>query len=460
MKLRARSLIALVVFAAVVAFPALALAGPSAQSGPDFSQALANGGVFVALGVCFVAGLGMSMTPCVWPMIPITVSIFGATESKSRWRGAGLSSMFVLGLATFFAGVGIASALAGHAIGGFLGKWYVGAGIALVFTALAASMFGAFEIALPSRLQNKLSSVGGIGFRGAYVLGLVMALVAAPCTTGFIVGLATEVGKRGDVVLGGLSFAMLAVGMGVPFFVVGTFAMSLPKPGAWMLGVKWVCGVVLAYMALSYLGDAFPAMKKAVSSPRGVYFAIAVALSAVGLVLGVVHIAAERRKSKIAHLSKPTKLASLLPAIVGAFMLITWIQLPHGGGDAVASTNAGAAPPITWQSKDGVATLTGATGKQPVIVDFGAEWCKACKELEEKTFPDARVRAEAARFVAVHVDMTDDEEPNAVAMGSRCNVNGALLPALLLMDSTGKEVQRFNGFLEPDALAAAMHTVQ
>ena len=431
--------------------PALALAAPT-STGPDFSQALSGGGILLALGACFVSGLGMSMTPCVWPMIPITVSIFGATEAKSRWRGVALSGAFVLGLATFFAAVGVAVALAGHAVGGFLGKWYVAVGIAVVFAALAASMFGAFEIALPSKMQNKLSSVGGIGYKGAYILGLVMALIAAPCTTGFITGLAITVAKSGSVALGASSFAVLALGMGVPFFIAGGLAIALPKPGAWMLGMKWVCGVVLAYMALSYLGDAFPAVRKSVVNPGVAYAAIGGVLGAVGLALGATYIAAERRRSKIAHWSKPTKLASLLPAIVGAFMLVTWFQIPR------AVENAS---PIAWQNGDGLAALAKAgAAHQPVLIDFGAEWCKACKELEEKTFPDARVRAEASRFSAIHVDMTDDEDPNAVAMGPKCNVNGALLPAVLLLDGNGKEVQRFNGFIEPEQLASSMRTVQ
>src|SRR5262249_18854119 len=156
----------------------------------------------------------MSMTPCVWPMIPITVSIFGATEAKSRGRAVGLSGTFVLGLATFFATIGFLVGLTGAGIGGFLANQYVVIGIAVVFFALAASMFGAFEIALPAALQNRLSGVGGIGYKGAFVLGLVMALIAAPCTTAFIITLILKVAEQRSAVFGFVSFFLLACGMG------------------------------------------------------------------------------------------------------------------------------------------------------------------------------------------------------------------------------------------------------
>lgn len=421
----------------------------------DIAQSLQRG-FFVALGICFLSGLGMAGTPCVWPMIPITVSIFGATESKSRLRAIGLSGAFVLGLVAFFGSIGIAVALTHHAVGGFLGKWYVNFFIGAVFLALSASMFGAFEIALPAALQNRLSTMGGIGFRGAFVLGLIMALIAAPCTTGFIVGLATEVGTRGDVVFGFSTFGMLALGMGIPFFLVGGLAVSLPKPGAWMLGIKWVCGVALAGFAIKYFSQASPSLSRLITQLGTGYAAAFVALFAVGLVLGAIHIAAERRKSPIVHLSKPMKLASLLPAVLGGFMCMT---AATNVKTVVKTADAAEAPEIAWSSDDTKTSLEARAQKKPMILDFGAEWCTACKELEHKTFPDARVRKEATRFLAVRVDMTDDDSPEAQHAQSKYKVTGASLPTILLLDGDGKEVKRLFGFLEPEMLANEMHAV-
>src|SRR4051794_17718229 len=143
-------------------------------------------GKLVAVLASFGFGVIASLTPCVYPMVPITVSIFGATEAKSRLRGAALSGAFVLGIAALFTPMGVVSALSGKLMGSALSNQWVSLGLAALFLALAASMFGAFELALPSSLTNKLSTVGGVGFKGAFVMGLVMGLVAAPCTGPFL----------------------------------------------------------------------------------------------------------------------------------------------------------------------------------------------------------------------------------------------------------------------------------
>ena len=197
--------------------------------------------------------------------------------------------------------------------------------------------------------------------------------------------------------------AFYGLGLGTLFFVVGTFAVNLPKAGAWMMAIKWVGGVCLAYMALGYIRDAMPkeTLHK-LAHPGTPYVAVGAVILLVGLVLAGIHVAAERRRSPIAHLSKPTKLASILPAIAGLFMVVTWYQLPHS-----AAASAGQ---LQWESSEAAATAKAITEHRPLLVDFGASWCGACKELEEKTFPDPQVRAEGARFIALHVDATDDDD--------------------------------------------------
>jgi thioredoxin:protein disulfide reductase len=444
---------------AVVLLPVLAHAEDGGGGGSDtgaFQRALAHGTLF-ALGASYVFGLATSLTPCVYPMIAITVSVFGAKEAKSRWQGALLSLTFVLGIVCLFTPMGVSAALTGKSFGSALGNWWLVGAIALVFFALAASLFGAFELALPASLNNRLSSVGGTGYRGAFLLGLVCGLVAAPCVGPFLFGLLGWIATTRNVPLGTAAMALYGLGLGTLFFVVGTFAINLPKAGAWMMGIKWVGGVCLSYMALAYIRDALP--KEALhrlANPNLAYAVVGSVVLVAGLVLAGIHVAAERRKSPIARLSKPTKLASIVPAIAGLFMVLTWYQLASASAGA---QSGGAVAAVNWESSETDALAKANAEHKPLLVDFGASWCGACKELEEKTFPDSRVRAEASRFVALHVDATDDDDQDVAKVRKKYGASEGL-PVVLLFGSDGREAMRFTEFVPPDRFAAALAKVQ
>jgi len=447
-KPRTKLLIASLVTLALLLLPLVASADECAAGGSSdtgaFQRALAQG-TFVALGASYVFGLGTSLTPCVYPMIAITVSVFGAKEAKSRWQGALLSLTFVLGIVCLFTPMGVVSAMTGKGFGSALGNpWVVGA-IAFVFLALATSLFGAFELALPASLNNRLSSVGGSGYRGAFLLGLVCGLVAAPCVGPFLFGLLGWIATTRNVALGSGAMALYGLGLGTLFFLVGTFAVNLPKAGAWMMGVKWVGGVCLAYMAFGYIRDALPkeTVHKLVA-PGAVYGAVAVTVLAVGVVLGGIHVAAERRKSPIARLSRPMKLASIVPAIAGLFMVLTWYQLP---------------PELHWETSESIALARATEEHKPVLIDFGASWCGACKELDEKTFPDPKVQKEGARFVALHIDASDDDNAAVAKVREKYHATEGL-PVVVFLDSHGQEAKRFTEYVAPDCFASALATVQ
>jgi thiol:disulfide interchange protein DsbD len=448
----------------VLLVPTLASAADGGSDTGAFQRALAHGAI-VALAASYVFGLATSLTPCVYPMIAITVSVFGAKEAKGRLHGMLLSLTFVLGIVALFTPMGVASALTGKGFGSALGNPWVVAAIALVFLSLSASLFGAYEIALPAGLNNRLSGVGGAGYRGAFLLGLVCGLVAAPCVGPFLFGLLSWIATTRNVALGSAAMALYGLGLGTLFFIVGAFAVNLPKAGAWMMGVKWVGGVTLAYMALAYVRDALP--KETLhslmpsSSVSGVAGGV---LLATGVALATVHVAAERRKSRIVHLSKPTKLASVVPAIAGLFLVATWWQTPGGAAmsdalvrDASASTRS-AAEPLKWEASEPTARTRAASERKPLLVDFGASWCGACKELDEKTFPDPRVIAEGSRFVALHVDATDDDDPEVSRVRHKYGVTEGL-PVVLLFGSDGAEAFRFTEFVPPDRLANALAQV-
>jgi thiol:disulfide interchange protein DsbD len=440
MRRQARFSLFVVVALVLLAWPLTAFADGGGAAGA-FERALAQGPA-VAAGAAFVGGLLVSLTPCVYPMIAITVSVFGANEAKSRGQAALLSGVFVMGIAVMFTGLGVGAALSGAVFGSFLSNPWVVGGISLVFLAMAASMFGAFELALPSGLNNKLATVGGIGYGGAFILGLVSALVAAPCTGPVLTGILLWIAASHRVLLGtGVMFAF-ALGLGLPFFLVGTFAVSLPKGGSWMLAVKWFFGVVLAVVALYFLGNVLPPLQHLVG--RSVLFAIVpAAMVAAGLALAWVHVAAEKRNAKHPGWSKPAKLVSIPLAILGAFQLIGWIQLPKGE--------------LQWLDSEAEGLQLAEREHRPVIVDFGAAWCGACKELTSHTFADANVRSEAGRFVAVRVDATDEDNAQVSAIEKKYKVVG--LPTVVVLDSRGKEQARFNEFVPPERFLAAIRAV-
>jgi thiol:disulfide interchange protein DsbD len=307
---------------------------------------------------------------------------------------------------------------------------------------MAASMFGAFEMALPTSLTNRLATVGGIGFGGAFVLGLVSALVAAPCTGPVLTGILVWIATSHRIVLGTGVMFTFALGLGIPFFVVGTFAVSLPKSGSWMLGVKWIFGVVLAIVSFYFLRNVVGALQH-LAQPTRVFAVESAALLSAGVVFAWMYVAAERRGAKHPQRARVYKLISIPLAIAGGFMVVSWIQVPEAQ--------------LRWLTSEIDGVRLASSEHRPLIVDFGAEWCGACKELTSHTFADEKVRSEAGRFVAVRVDATDEDDPQVTAAKDKYRVVG--LPTVIVMDSGGHERVRFNEFVPPDRFLEAIRAV-
>lgn len=436
----------LVVFLCLVAWPAGAfaaeactVAGAGAGEGGDaFTRALAKGPGYAALAA-LAGGLLVSLTPCVYPMIAVTVSVFGAREARSRAQGVLLSLSFVLGIVAMFVPLGLVAGLTGGVFGSVLQSKWVIVGISALFVAMAASMFGAFEFTLPSALTNKLATVGGIGLKGAFVLGLVCGVIAAPCTGPVLTGILTWIAKTQSAGLGALAMAAFALGLGAPFFLVGAFAVQLPKSGRWMVHVKSLLGIVLLVVALWFLGSAFPALTKLVPTQSG-FLAGAAAALLVGLVLGAVH----RSFDEPGPAVKIRKGLGILLTTAGAFALI-----------------AGASKPsrtLAWEKLSVAEARTKAVSeKRPLLLDFTAAWCGACKELDKHTFSEESVAMEAGRFVAVKVDATDDEDPVVAATMKEHKVVG--LPTVLVYDSKGSEAVRCTDFVPAKPFLDAIKSV-
>ncbi|MEO7327746.1 MAG: cytochrome c biogenesis protein CcdA [Minicystis sp.] len=442
---RSRSLPALVAVLAVLLTPALALADE-----PDaFTKALQKGPLFAGFAA-LLGGLLTAATPCVYPMIAITVSIFGAREATSRRQAMLLSTSFVLGIMALFTPMLVGAALTGSLFGSLLSSKVVILFIVAVFAAMAASMFGAFDLVLPEGIMQRVSTVGGIGYGGAFLLGLVSGIVAAPCTGPVLTGIILWIGQSHDVVLGSVVGAMFSLGLGIPVWLVGTFAMALPKGGKWMLSIKSFFGIVMSVAALYFLKNAFPVMK-ALARHDTKFMLIMLAFVAVGLALGAVHLAWDDGGAFI----KFRKAIGIVVSTVAAFLLWTSFDLPKETQEAIVA-DIKPEQILNWEHSEQEASNRARTEKRPLMVDFTADWCGACKELAKHTFSDPRVMAQAtkAKFIAVKVDATNDEDPQVDAVKSKYKVVG--LPTVVIYDSTGKERKRFNEFVEPEPFLAAI----
>lgn len=406
------------------------IVGQAGSGGGDaFTEALAKGPLTAGLAA-LVGGLLVSLTPCVYPMIAVTVSVFGARESKSRMQGIALSAAFVLGIIAMFVPLGVVAGLTGGVFGSVLQSKWVIVGISVLFIAMAASMFGAFEFTLPSSLTNRLATVGGIGFRGAFLLGLVCGVIAAPCTGPVLTGILTWIAKVQSPGLGASAMAAFALGLGAPFFVVGAFAVQLPKSGRWMVHVKSLLGIVLLVVAFYFLSTAFPALS-ALARGNATFLIVAAAVALFGLALGAVHRSFDEPGTGV----KISKGLGIAFTSVASFLLIVGASKP---------TRSLSWEPVGWEE----ARAKALSEKRPLLVDFTAAWCGACKELDKHTFSKPEVAAEAGRFVAVKVDATNDEDPKVTSAMETMNVVG--LPTVLLYDSKGNEAARCTDFVAAD----------
>lgn len=239
----------------------------SSQKQGRFETAMAEQGLWGVLLLVFIAGLLSSLTPCVYPLIPITIGIFGARQASSKLHGFLLSLTYVFGIALTYAIMGVIAASVGTVFGSAMqNPWLLG-GIAVLFFALGLSSLGVFDFRLPGGLQNKLGQAGGVGFGGAFVMGLVAGIIAAPCVGPIVAGILLYVAGQQDMVLGFVLLLVYALGMGVLFLVLGTFSSllnKLPRAGTWMEGVKTLFGIVFIAMAIYYLRFLIPGLNTAI----------------------------------------------------------------------------------------------------------------------------------------------------------------------------------------------------
>jgi thiol:disulfide interchange protein DsbD len=400
--------------------PALALAADGA--GGAFEEQLAKGWVWAHL-VAFGAGFVTSLTPCVYPMIPIVVGVFGARdEDVTRQRAFALATMYVLGMGVMYAALGVVFGLIGKQFGSILSNPWVVIPIVGLYVALAASMFGAFELNLPASWQSKLSRVGGKGHGGAFAMGMVGGLTAAPCTGPFLIGILGYVTTTRNVAAGGSMLFVYALGMGVLFWVVGAFAASLPKSGRWMESVKSFGGIALLGVSLYFLRPIVPALTE-IGGPDMVSFVFAVGLLAVGVLLGAIHLSFHD-----AWAVRMRKGLGVMATVAGIgvglnYMLV--VELP-------------------WKYDEAAAFAQAKAEGKGVMIDFAAKWCLPCAELEH-TFADSGVFDELSEhYVLLKIDVTkgtDEDEARQEKWSAET------LPAVIFADAAGKELGRVDKYV-------------
>ncbi len=399
--------------------------GSGVAHAKSFAEA-AGAGMGNAFLFALTAGLLTALTPCVYPMIPITITIFGG-KGVPRARSLLLATMYIAGIAVMFGTLGTIFALVGKAFGSFLANPWVVVPLALFFAVMAASMFGAFELALPMGLQQRLSHVGGRSTGGAFLMGLVGGLIAAPCTGPPLAGILAFVATTRNGVTGFFLLATYAVGIGIPFWAIAGFSMQLPRSGRWMESVKSVFGIALIVAALYYLKNVAPVMTR-LTGRTSLFAIVAVGVVVLGIGFGAVHL---------------------------SFHDVWRIRLRKGIGVAMAAvglfaiTNYVLTPKIehSWLRVEPEATRQAMAEGRPLVVDFMADWCLPCKELDVQVFSHPDVGAELEKFTLLKIDLTrDDEDPTLAAIKAKYGVN--TLPAVRIVAPGGQIVRRFDTMID------------
>jgi thiol:disulfide interchange protein DsbD len=401
----------------------------TADAGSEMGRiesALKGGRLLAIVPLFMLLGLGLAFTPCVLPMVPIlSFIIVGEGAKVSRARGLLLSSTYALGMAIIYTGLGVAAGLIGEGLAATLQNPWVLGSFAILMAILSLSMFGVYELQVPAALQNRLAKVSNRQssgkLAGVFVMGAISALIVGPCVAAPLAGALIYISQTRDVVIGGSALFAMAAGMSVPLLLIGVSAGALlPRAGAWMDAVKRFFGVLMLAMGWWLVSPVLPG-----------------ALQMLGwsaLFIGYGGYLLSGRGHSIA------KACGVAFALLGAVQLVGVVS---GGRDALAPLahlREGGDKPLAFARVKTVAQLDAVlaqTGGKTVLLDFYADWCVSCKEMEKLTFTDPRVHAKLANSILLQVDVTANDGADK-AMLKRFKLFGP--PAIIMFDAQGREI--------------------
>ena len=398
----------------------------------EFSRVIRESSILYALIFIYLGGLALNLTPCVYPLIPITISYFGGQSEGNKQGLIFRAIVYVLGMSITYSVLGVLASLTGGLLGSALQNPLVLIFIAIVLVGLALSMFGLYEIRVPQSLAM-LGGKNRAGYIGTFFMGLTVGLIAAPCIGPFVLGLLTYVSEVGDPVTGFWMFFILAMGLGTPFLILGIFsgaATRLPRSGAWMVWVRNIFGFVLIGMAIYFMEPLFPG--------QTVYlYTLGILAIFAGVYLGWI----DKNKGNTGFMVS-RYLVGVLFILLGIFFILP--------------SNEESGDQITWQPYSAELIETAKSAGKPVIIDFYADWCIPCKELDKFTFSNGQVIAEAKNFVMLKSDLTHFQSEQSNLLRESFNIKG--VPTIVFISKTGEEIKgkRLVGFEEADQFLKRM----
>ena len=405
------------------------IGGGGDDSGGAIEHIFLNHGWLLGFLAVFLGGLALNLTPCVYPLIGVTIAYFGNQGGTHR-RVMYLAMVFVLGIALMFSSVGVAVAMSGGLFGAAMQNRFVLVALATVLLALAASSFGLFVLQPPQWMLQRAGAAHP-GYAGALLMGLGMGVVAAPCIGPIVLGLLLMVEKSGSPLFGFALFFTLALGLGVPYIALAMAAghiRRLPRSGEWLAWVEHLFGFVLVGLALYFLDPVVPNNLMTRFLP---YYA-----AGVGIYLGFI--------SREGRSWRPFLVMRSAIGVV-AVAALAFMLYPRQAPEK-----------LRFEPFNAEALASAAEARKPVLIDFSADWCIPCREMEHSTFIDPSVVTEAKRFVRMKANLTAQDKKTA-ELTSKYEIQG--VPTTMLIDSAGKVAQRKVGYIGPQEMLTDLQHV-